>query len=280
MNPKSNANELLKAFLDKKADQWNRPGFIADDPISIPHMFEERHDIEIMGLFASILAWGQRKTIIQSSKNLIRLFEGQPYAFISGAGKKELKKLDSFKHRTFNGADLQYFVRFIQFCYAEWGGLENAFFEGIEKNENQVENGLIQFRKRFMQLEGYQTRHSKHVSSPLQKSACKRLNMYLRWMGRKDKKGVDFGFWQSVSPAVLICPCDVHVERIARSLGLIQRPKPDWQMALELTENLRKLDPADPVKYDFALFGLGIEMKNETAKSPVWLPENRWNQRD
>lgn len=263
---------FLKDFLDKKADQWNRPDFIGDDPISIPHLFEDRRDIEIMGLFASVLAWGQRKTIIQSAQKLIRLFGGEPYAYVAAAGKKDLKTLGQFKHRIFNGSDLQYFVHFLQFCYAEWGSLENAFFAGTEKNENQVEQGLIQFRNRFTGFAGYQTRHGKHISSPLKKSACKRLNMFLRWMVRKDKRGVDFGIWESVSPAALICPCDVHVERIARSLGLIQRPKPDWQMALELTENLRKMDSADPVKYDFALFGLGIELKNQSGREKILHP--------
>jgi uncharacterized protein (TIGR02757 family) len=255
--------ENLKVFLDGKVDLYNHPEFIEEDPISIPHLFEDKRDIEIMGLFAAILAWGQRKTIINSSKNLIRLFEGEPFNFIQSAREAEFNSLSEFRHRTFNGQDLQFFTRFLQFVYKECGSLENAFFEETENTENQVEAGLIQFRKRFVGFEGFQSRYAKHVSSPLKKSACKRLNMFLRWMVRKDKRGVDFGIWHSVSPSALICPCDVHVERIARALRLIERPKPDWEMALELTKNLRQMDPSDPVKYDFALFGLGIELKNK-----------------
>lgn len=241
------------------ADKYNQLGFIESDPISIPHLFTRKEDIEIMAFFSAILAWGQRKTIIQKGKELIQLFDEEPFAFISGHSKAETRKLASFKHRTFNGQDLMFYVQFLKGVYHKGNGLEDSFFGGLEGEKRTVENGLNQFKRAIENFPGYQSRNGKHVSSPDRRSACKRLNMFLRWMVRSDKKGVDFGIWKAIAPAHLVCPCDVHVERVARLLGLIQSPKPNWEMAMELTQNLRKFDAKDPAKYDFALFGLGVE---------------------
>lgn len=243
-----------------------------------------------MGFFAAILAWGQRKTILNKCRELIERMDGTPYAFIRQHQPSDLKQLLGFKHRTFNDTDLLYFVHFFRHHYQHYNSLESAFippgtYSGMYREEfldfqeepegsfsssacyagqlNRpvitVEAALNAFRKYFFSLEDAPLRTRKHVSSPLQKSTCKRLNMFLRWMVRKDTHGVDLGLWTKLRPRDLICPCDVHVERVARKLGLISRKPRDWRMALELTENLRKLDADDPVKYDFALFGLGVE---------------------
>lgn len=282
----------LKDFLDIKFDQYNRPGFIENDPICIPHLFTKKQDIEIMGFWASILAWGQRKTIINKCKELIQLMDGAPYDFILNHKETDLKSLANFKHRTFNLTDTLYFIEFFRQHYLMSDTLETAFStykpnifrqEFIEEGnyssgfieiasspchlrdmknnqpEIPIEAALNSFRTYFFSLPDYPPRTKKHISSPLQKSTCKRLNMFLRWMVRKDDRGVDFGLWTSIKPSDLICPTDLHVERVARKLRLITRKQVDWQTATELTENLRQFDPLDPVKYDFALFGLGIE---------------------
>ena len=248
----------LKEFLDSRVEHYNSSFFIELDPVSIPHLFSKKEDIEIMGFLASILAWGQRPTIINNCQKLIQYFENEPHRFITEATANEINSLVNFKHRTFNGVDLSYFIVFLRVMYARFGNLENAFLNGVENHENKVEFALNQFRNLFISLPEFTQRSGKHISAPSKKSACKRLNMFLRWMVRKDKKGVDFGIWNKISPADLICPCDLHVDRVARKLGLIQRPKTDWLTAVELTENLRLFDPSDPVKYDFALFGLGV----------------------
>lgn len=249
----------LRDFLDEKVDRFNRPEFIEHDPVSIPHLFSRKEDIEIMGFWAAILAWGQRTTILSKSRELVDLMDGAPFQFITQHRETDLKRFGRFKHRTFNETDTLYFIQFFSHIYSEYGSLEWAFTLGIPEIDLTVETALNQFRNRFTSLEFFPSRTGKHVSSPAQKSACKRLNMFLRWMVRTDDRGVDFGIWKSLKPAQLICPCDLHVERVGRLLGLIERTKTDWQMAMELTENLGKLDPEDPVKYDFALFGLGIE---------------------
>ena len=249
--------EDLKAFLDSRVEHYNRSFFIELDPVSIPHLFTKREDIEIMGFLAAILAWGQRPTIISKCHELVGLFENEPYSFVKDASFLEIKKLGHFKHRTFNGEDLLYFLQFFRFVYLTFGSLENAFFQNSKPND--VESALNGFRHLFISQQGFPQRTGKHISAPSKKSACKRLNMFLRWMVRKDKKGVDFGIWNRISPADLICPCDLHVDRVARKLGLIQSPKTDWKTAVELTENLKIFDPLDPVKYDFALFGLGVD---------------------
>ncbi|MDR2285167.1 MAG: TIGR02757 family protein [Sphingobacterium sp.] len=251
----------LKEFLDKKVEEYNRPQFIENDPILIPHLFDDKRDVEIMGFFAAILAWGQRKTIINKCKELIDRMDGTPYDFIRNHKETDLKSLLNFKHRTFNDTDLLYFVSFFQHHYMNSDSLEDAFLIGqaVDNAPIDIEVSLNRFKAYFFSLADYPTRTRKHVSSPMQKSTCKRLNMFLRWMVRRDEQGVDFGIWERILPAQLICPCDVHVERVARKLGLITLEKVNWKTALELTENLLILDPNDPVKYDFALFGLGVE---------------------
>jgi uncharacterized protein (TIGR02757 family) len=248
--------EQLKILLDKKVAEFNTIDFIEHDPISIPHLFTAKEDIEIMGFFAAIFAWGQRKTIINKCKELIELFDNAPHDFIINNSAKDLKQLSNFKHRTFNEVDLNYFISFLQQHYNNHESLETAFFPKNKKLN--VKEGLIHFHEYFFSLENLQHRTRKHVASPLQKSTCKRLNMFLRWMVRHDKASVDFGVWKSVKPAQLYCPLDLHVDRIARSLNLIQRKQNDWQTVEELTNNLKLLDANDPVKYDFALFGLGV----------------------
>jgi len=250
----------LKYFLDKKVDIYNQTHFIDNDPIYIPHLFSGKEDREIMGFFAAVFAWGQRKTIINKCKDLIRRMDGAPYDFIRNHEDHDLKSLLGFKHRTFNDTDLLYFVSFLKNHYTYYSSLEDAFLQGREEDsEWSIEKGLNRFRDYFFGLDDFPHRTQKHIASPRRKSSCKRINMFLRWMVRDDDKGVDLGVWKKISPAELICPCDVHVERVARKLGLLQRKQVDWKAAVELTESLRLLDPLDPVKYDFALFGLGVE---------------------
>ncbi len=249
----------LLDVLEEKYLQYNRPDFIADDPISIPHRFTRRQDIEITGFLAAVLAWGQRKTIISKCSELIGLMEEAPYDFIRGHQEHDLKRFLQFKHRTFNPTDALYFIDFLHHHYARHDSLEDAFVTGLRPDDQTVERGLTGFRESFFAPEYAPQRTRKHISSPAANSACKRLNMFLRWMVRRDDKGVDFGLWTRIRPSQLVCPCDVHVERTGRRLGLITRKQMDWLTALQLTENLRQFDPADPVKYDFALFGLGLE---------------------
>ena len=252
----------IKEFLDKKVIEYNQPGFISNDPVCIPHLFQDPRDIEIMGFIASILAWGQRKTIINKCKELIDRMQGEPYNFIMHHSDEDLKSLLGFKHRTFNDTDLLYFVEFFKYHYGHFSSLEDAFLigqQGLGSIEINIEKSLNEFKAYFFSLADFPLRTRKHVSSPAQKSTCKRLNMFLRWMVRKDNNGVDFGIWNRIAPSQLICPCDVHVERVARKMQLITLDKLTWKAALELTGNLQELDPVDPVKYDFALFGLGVE---------------------
>jgi uncharacterized protein (TIGR02757 family) len=248
----------LKEFLDKKARQYNTPDFIADDPVCIPHGFTSKQDKEIMGFFASIFAWGQRKTIINKCRELARRMDNSPYEFIMHHRDSDLKKMLEFKHRTFNDTDLLYCIAFMKWHYTGCDSLEDAFFP---KENMTVETALDYFQTRFFSRPDAPFRTRKHIPSPARKSACKRLNMYLRWMVRHDNNGVDFGIWKKIKPKDLICPLDLHVERTARKLGLLCRDKPDWKAAVELTTNLGLLDADDPVKYDFALFGVSIEEK-------------------
>ncbi|WP_343565906.1 TIGR02757 family protein [Sphingobacterium sp.] len=250
----------LKDFLDKKVDEYNQPNFIPHDPISIPHQFSSKNDIEITGFLAAIMAWGQRKTIINKCNELINRMDGAPYDYIMNHSDQDLKSLLGFKHRTFNDTDILYFVTFFRHHYSHFASLEDAFLVGQENLvEVDLEQALNAFKTYFFSLPDYPQRTRKHISSPAQKSTVKRINMFLRWMVRKDNSGVDFGIWNRLSPKDLICPCDVHVERVARKFGLITLEKVNWKTAQELTANLRLLDSNDPVKYDFALFGLGVE---------------------
>ena len=262
----------LKDFLDFKVAQYNRPNFIANDPICIPHQYSLKQDVEIAAFFASILAWGQRKTIINKCNELFARMDNQPYEFMLNHRDADLKGLLGFKHRTFNDTDLLYFVSFFKQHYQQSISLETAFLPqlgfnppyratGSEIEYFTAEKALNYFRSYFFSLADFPKRTIKHISSPLQKSTCKRLNMFLRWMVRKDNCGVDFGLWNTIPSAALVCPCDVHVDRVSRRLGLITRKQTDWLTAVELTEKLKAFDANDPVQYDFALFGLGIEEK-------------------
>ena len=244
----------LKQFLDNKVREYNRSAFIKDDPIAVPHLFTQKQDIEIAGFFASVFAWGNRTTIINKSKELMQRMHNSPYAFTKELKTKDLKNLKGFKHRTFNTDDLYYFIEFLHEHYLKHDSLETAFFPAPD---HSAEQGLIHFKNYFFSFE-HLKRTEKHISSPLQGSTCKRLNMFLRWMVRNDKNGVDFGLWKNISAAQLICPIDVHVARVAKKLGLLKRKQVDWLAAVELTDALRQLDKNDPVKYDFALFNLGI----------------------
>ncbi|MFC0774463.1 TIGR02757 family protein [Terrimonas alba] len=244
----------LKDFFDKKVDEYNQPFFIKDDPVSIPHLFTKNADIEIAGFFAAIFAWGNRTTIIQKSLELLKRMDMQPYEFCLNHDLGGLKRLSGFKHRTFNDTDLLYFVDFFKYHYSKQDSLESAF----TMHGDTIEKMLTGFHHYFFSLEHIPNRTRKHIASPEKGSTCKRLNMFLRWMVRKDNKGVDFGIWKDISPSQLICPIDLHVARVAKRFNLLQRKQVDWQAAVELTGYLRKLDKDDPVKYDFALFGLGV----------------------
>lgn len=243
--------------MEDRAETYNQPGFITNDPISIPHAFSKKQDIEIAGFIAATLAWGQRATIINKSKALFQLMDNAPHDFMVNHRLADLKVFDQFKHRTFNSTDCLYFIRFLSEHYRSNASLETAF--PIDKEAQHVEKAIAHFHNLFFSLDDYPARTKKHIATPVRKSACKRINMFLRWMVRKDQKGVDFGLWNSISMSQLICPCDLHVERVARKLKLIKRKPLDWLTAVELTTALKQFDPLDPVKYDFALFGLGIE---------------------
>jgi uncharacterized protein (TIGR02757 family) len=260
-----NEQDILKTFLDNKIELYNNPSFIKYDPISIPHLFTKKQDIEIAGFFAAIFSWGNRTTIINKSKELMQQMDYAPYEFCLNHSDNDLKNLLHFKHRTFNATDLLYFISFFKMHYSKHNSLEIAFTQWMNKKDETVENGLAGFYNYFFSLPDISERTRKHIASPEKNSSCKRLNMYLRWMVRRDDKGVDFGIWKNISPAQLICPVDVHVARVAKELNLMKRQPVDWQTALELTAFLRTLDKIDPVKYDFALFGTGV-MENKTQK--------------
>jgi uncharacterized protein (TIGR02757 family) len=246
--------EELKKFLDSKLEIFNHPSFIKDDPVSIPHRFTKKQDIEIAAFFAAIFAWGNRKTIINKSSELMKLMDDAPFQFMTGHSDQDLKRLMSFSHRTFNTTDLLYFISFFRQHYQHNKSLEQAFTQG----GGDMESMLSGFHHYFFSLEDIPPRTRKHIATPEKNSSCKRLNMFLRWMVRKDKNGVDFGIWENISPSQLICPIDLHVERVAKKLGLLEGRISGWKAATELTKRLAELDPKDPVKYDLALFGLGV----------------------
>jgi uncharacterized protein (TIGR02757 family) len=248
----------LKALLDAAVTRYNQPDFIAADPISIPHRFTKPQDREIMAFWAATLAWGQRKTIIQSANRLAELMDQAPYDFILNHEEQDRARFESFKHRTFQATDTLWFLEFFQNYYRKHTSLETAFARHLSPGDQTIENALRGFHHDFFDLPFAPERTRKHVATPARGSTCKRLNMFLRWMVRQDNAGVDFGIWKNIRPAQLLIPLDVHVERVARQLGLLQRKQTDWLSVLELTANLRAFDPADPVKYDFALFGMGV----------------------
>jgi uncharacterized protein (TIGR02757 family) len=251
----------LKAQLEEKVNFYNQPSFIKEDPISIPHLFSKKQDIEIAGFFAAIFSWGNRTTIINKSKELLQLMDNAPHDFCLQHNNKALKSLEGFKHRTFTATDLLYFIEFLKFHYSSHDSLEIAFTKGMHKKDETTENSLKGFYNYFFSLPDVPQRTKKHIASPDKNSSCKRLNMFLRWMVRNDNKGVDFGIWKNISPSQLICPIDVHVARISKKFNLLSRNQTDWNAALELTAYLRTLDKNDPVKYDFALFGIGVTEK-------------------
>jgi len=245
----------LKELLDLKAEQYNCLDFIADDPIQIPHRFSKKEDIEIAGFLASIIAWGQRKTIINNATRLMEWMEDSPHDFLMNMEVSDLERFTPFVHRTFNGEDCRYFIQRLSEIYRNEGGLEGTLGALVAKHG--TEQGLSKFKALFFRGE-HPHRTKKHLADPLKGSTAKRLNMYLRWMVRKDKHGVDFGIWPSVPMSSLSLPLDVHTGRIARQLGLLKRKQNDWKAVAEIDAMLRSFDPNDPAKYDFALFGMGV----------------------
>jgi uncharacterized protein (TIGR02757 family) len=251
----------LKKFLDQKVLEYNRPSFIEKDPVSIPHRFSKKQDIEISGFFAALFAWGNRTSIINSCNRLLAAMDNAPYDFVRMHKPADLKPLLSFVHRTFNATDLFWLLHFLQQHYLRYDTLESAFSQYINPLSTDIAQALIGFNNYVFSLPDAPERTRKHISTPAKNSACKRLNMFLRWMVRNDGGNtphVDFGIWTGISPAQLICPLDVHVANVARRMNLLQRTQNDWKAASELTVQLRRLSPEDPVQYDFALFGLGV----------------------
>lgn len=251
------AEELI-VFLNDKVKKYSQPGFIAADPICIPHLFSKKQDIEIAGFFAAIFAWGNRTTIIQKSKELMQRMDNAPHQFCVEHQSSDLKRLLGFKHRTFTDTDLLYFVAFFNFHYSQHKSLETAFTQWMQPDDKNVEHALNGFYQYFFSLPDVPLRTLKHIASPAKKSACKRINMYLRWMVRQDNNGVDFGLWKNIQPAQLVIPLDVHVARVARHFNLIERQPTDWLAAVELTQLMKTIDSKDPAKFDYALFALGV----------------------
>ncbi|WP_375240320.1 TIGR02757 family protein [Polaribacter sp.] len=247
--------KVLKEFLDEKVVLYNNPNFIETDPIQIPHLFSKKEDIEIAGFLTAIISWGNRTMIIRNANKMMEMLDNAPHDFILNHTSKDLKVLENFVHRTFNHIDLTQFVKSLQNIYINHGGLESIL--NIDDNSNTYQNSIHKFKKVFFEIQ-HQNRTLKHISDPLKNSAAKRINMFLRWMVRNDKTGVDFGLWPTHNPANLSCPLDVHSGNVARKLKLLLRKQNDWKAVAELDKNLRKLDKLDPVKYDFALFGLGV----------------------
>lgn len=250
MNPSE-----LKSFLDEKVVQYNTLDFIESDPVQIPHLFSQKEDIEIAGFLSATIAWGNRKMIIKNSHKMMDLMGNAPYDFVMSHSENDLERLETFVHRTFNGQDFASFIRSLKNIYENHNGLESVYAKNQELKTMQ--NSISEFKKTFFEIP-HQFRTQKHISDPLNNSAAKRINMYLRWMVRQDSKGVDLGIWKSISPASLSCPLDVHSGNVARKLGLLTRKQNDGKALAELDLKLREFDANDPVKYDFALFGLGV----------------------
>lgn len=251
---KSNSFEL-KEFLDSKVEQYNTTNFIDSDPIRIPHFYSLKEDIEISGFLTATISWGNRKSIIKNSTSLMELMEHSPYEFVMHHQPKDLERMNSFVHRTFNGLDCKQFIMSLKHIYTHHNGLEGVFNKYSEKNSLQL--AIHHLKLHFFEID-HQQRTQKHVSDPLRKSAAKRINMFLRWMIRPNNTKVDFGLWSNLSPSQLSCPLDVHSGNVARKLGLLERTQNDSGAVAQLDHSLRILDPVDPVKYDFALFGLGV----------------------
>ncbi|MEG1377746.1 MAG: TIGR02757 family protein, partial [Myroides sp.] len=241
--------EELKDYLDFKADQYNNPNFIESDPIQIPHRYKLKEDIEISGFLAATIAWGNRKMIINSATKMMDAMGNNPYDFVMNATNDQIDAIDNIVHRTFNSEDFRYFIKSLRNIYENHGGLENVF---SANNSINLQNRISEFKKIFFEID-HPLRTTKHISDPLKGSSSKRINMFLRWVSRKDTNGVDFGIWNTVSPSELSCPLDVHSGNVARTLGILSRKQNDQKALIELDEALRKFDPTDPVKYDFAL---------------------------
>jgi uncharacterized protein (TIGR02757 family) len=250
------SNNEVGEILEFNYLKYNNPKFIETDPIQIPHLFTDKEDIEISGFITAILAWGQRQTIIKNCSDLMNRMDNCPADFIKNHNKVERQQFGNFVHRTFNGVDCIYFVEALQKLYLDHNGLEGSFNTHFKKTSN-LANTIHEWRNTFLSFES-PSRTGKHIADPTRNSTAKRILMYLRWMIRKDRKGVDFGIWTKIPPSALYAPIDLHSARVARKLGLLNRTQDDWKAVIELTDNLRKFDPKDPVKYDFALFGLGV----------------------
>jgi uncharacterized protein (TIGR02757 family) len=248
---------LLKEFLDEKHLLYNNKKFIETDPISIPHLFTKKQDIEIAAFFAATIAWGNRQSIIKNANKLMQLMDFSPHSFVAEATPKDIKRFSGFVHRTFNGIDCMFFIQALKHVYKKQNSLETLFSKGIQPTDENIKNGLVSFRDEFFSIK-YPTRTQKHVSNPLKNSSAKRLCMFLRWMVRNDKTGVDFGIWKQINPSQLCLPLDLHTGNVSRKLGLLTRKQNDWQAVEEVTALLKQLDAKDPIKYDFALFGLGV----------------------
>ena len=249
-------NSELKSFLDEKVELYNNPNFIESDPVQIPHLYSQKEDVEIAGFLSATISWGNRKMIIKNSHRMMDLMGNAPYDFVMSHTENDLERLESFVHRTFNNQDFQFFIKSLKNIYCNHNGLESVFSKSVLKG-NSMQHGISEFKKIFFEI-SHQKRTEKHVSDPMNGSAAKRLHMMLRWFCRQDNKGVDLGIWKTISPSLLSCPLDVHSGNVARKLGLLIRNQNDAKALNELDSKLRELDPNDPVKYDFALFGLGV----------------------
>lgn len=246
-------SQEIYQLLEEKYNQFNRKLFIESDPISIPHLFSKKEDIEIAAFLSATIAWGQRVTIIKNANQLVTLMDMEPYDFILNHTEKDLERFNNFKHRTFNAIDICCFIKSLQNIYTKHNGLETVF----ASTPSDIQQSIGNFKHIFFEIE-HPKRTTKHVSDPLKNSSAKRINMFLRWMVRNDNRGVDFGLWNSINAKNLMCPLDVHSGNVARKLGLLQRTQNDWKAVEELTTNLRNFDENDPIKYDFSLFGLGV----------------------
>jgi len=245
----------LKQFLDEEVERYERPNFIENDPILIPHSFSRKEDIEISGFLTATISWGNRKSIISNATKLMELMDNAPFEFIQEHTTRDLKRFDGFVHRTFNAEDIKFFITSLKNIYKDHHGMESAFLHAFDGKE--VQSALNGFREIFFSIK-HPYRTEKHVSNPLTGSSAKRLNMFLRWMVRSNEKGVDFGIWKHIPTSVLMMPLDVHTGNVSRELSLLRRPQNDWKALEELMKGLRAFDALDPVKYDYALFGIGV----------------------
>jgi uncharacterized protein (TIGR02757 family) len=258
--------EQLRTFLDEQADRFNRPEFIEDDPISIPHRFSKKEDIEIAGFLTATIAWGQRPVILKNALELVERMDMAPFSFILEHSSQERKRFNSYVHRTFNGVDLCYFMKALQQLYNTEQGLEGCFSTSFQESDADMGATISSVRQKFMRYRP-QVRTGKHFADPLRNSSAKRINMFLRWMVRKDNRGVDFGIWNKIPPSALYIPLDLHSGTVARELGLLNRKQDDWKAVTELTHRLRTLDSTDPIRYDFALYGTGVFNRYQRIKN-------------